>query len=219
MKKYLFMGGLVLSLSTGVYADNPFDIAKNMQKIEAEDSMLLDTLEEENVKKGDIKSDDFVVSKNVKEEEVAPAVIEEAEVVTEPEKEQEPKKQEIQEETTKVENVSVEIEKEPVSKPQEIKEPVQKVVKEEPKKEEVEQPAPKVEPKPVETQMPKVEPKPVATQEPKKETKKQEPVKIEDDKPKAPSVADINLTKEKEDAALRAKKELEEAIKEVDMED
>jgi hypothetical protein len=180
-----------------------------MQKIEAEDSMLLDTLEEENVKKGDIKSDDFVVSKNIKEEEVAPVVVQKVEAP----------KQETQEQTKKVENISVKIDKEPVSKPQEIKEPVQKVVKEEPKKEEVEQPAPKVEPKPVETQMPKVEPKPVATQEPKKETKKQEPVKIEDDKPKAPSVADINLTKEKEDAALRAKKELEEAIKEVDMED
>jgi hypothetical protein len=209
MKKYLFMGGLVLSLSTGVYADNPFDIAKNMQKIEAEDSMLLDTLEEENVKKGDIKSDDFVVSKNIKEEETAPVVVQKVEAP----------KQETQEQTKKVENISVKIDKEPVSKPQEIKEPVQKVVKEEPKKEDVEKPAPKVEPKPVETQMPKVEPKPVATQEPKKETKKQEPVKIEDDKPNTPSIADINLTKEKEDAALRAKKELEEAIKEVDMED
>ena len=210
MKKYLFMGGLVLSLSTGVYANNPFDIAKNMQKIEAEDSMLLDTLEEENVKKGDIKSDDFVVSKNVEEEETAPAPAKKVEPPKQ-EKKQEPKKQETQEQTKKVENISVKIDKEPVSKPQEIKEPVQKVVKEEPKKEEVEKPAPKVEPKPAETQMPKAEPK--------KEIKQQEPEKIEDDKPKAPSIADINLTKEKEDAALRAKKELEEAIKEVDMED
>jgi len=60
------MGGLVLSLGTGAYANNPFDIAKNMQKIEAEDTMLLDTLEEETTKKGDIKSDDFVVSKQDK---------------------------------------------------------------------------------------------------------------------------------------------------------
>jgi len=201
MKKYLFIGGLVLSLSTGVYANNPFDIAKNMQEIEAEDSMLLDTLEEENVKKGDIKSDDFVVNKNVKEVETAPVVVQKVEAP----------KQETQEQTKKVENIFVKIDKEPVSKPQETKEPVQKAVKEEPKKEEVEQPAPKVEPKSIETQMPKAEPQ--------KETKKQEPVKIEDDKPKVPSVADINLTKEKEDAALRAKKELEEAIKEVDMED
>lgn len=196
MKKYLFIGGLVLSLSTGVYANNPFDIAKNMQEIEAEDSMLLDTLEEENVKKGDIKSDDFVVNKNVKEVETAPVVVQKVEAP----------KQETQEQTKKVENIFVKIDKEPVSKPQETKEPVQKAVKEE-----VEQPAPKVEPKSIETQMPKAEPQ--------KETKKQEPVKIEDDKPKVPSVADINLTKEKEDAALRAKKELEEAIKEVDMED
>jgi hypothetical protein len=145
MKRYLFMGGLVLSLSTGAYANNPFDIAKNMQKIEAEDTMLLDTLEEETAKKGDIKSDDFVVSKHVKEEatpakedtlqDEAPVVVEE---VKEPVKEQKPKAVEPKE-SVKVEEVSVKIDKEPVAKPvtkpQEVLKPVKKVIKQEPKKE------------------------------------------------------------------------------------
>jgi len=226
MKKYLFMGGLVLSLSTGVYADNPFDIAKNMQKIEAEDTMLLDTLEEETTKKCDIKSDDFVVSKHVKEQKVEPTeetmpqdiepVVVEEEAV--PIKQEIPQKQinkTAPKETKKVENVSVKLDKEPVQ-PQEMqktkpKEIVQEPKQVEPQKAVVKKAPPKEEPKAVKAPMPK--------EEPKKVVKKQEPVKIEENKPKSPSIADINLTKEKEEAALRAKKALEEAIKEVDMED
>jgi len=51
----------------------------------------------------------------------------------------------------------------------------------------------------------------------KKETKKNSKPKIKSKV--VPSVADINITKEKEEAALRVQKELEEAIREVDMED
>jgi hypothetical protein len=211
MKRYLFMGGLVLSLGTGAYANNPFDIAKNMQKIEAEDTMLLDTLEEETTKKGDIKSDDFVVSKHVKEQQVEPTeetmpqdiepvVVEEEEAPIKQETPQKPINQTASKEIKKVENISVKIDKEPVQT-QEMQESKAKEVVQEQNQ--------------VEPQKAVVKKVPI----PKKVVKKQESLKIEDKKPKLSSIADINLTKEKEEATLRAKKELEEAIKEVDMED
>jgi len=248
MKRYLWIGGLVLAINA-YGGDNPFDLAKNMQKIEAEDTMLLDILEDESKahKKNDIKSDDFVVSK--------PKV-----------KKPEPKEEEIDVDTPTVEEKSMPVETKPQAK-EEVKtavEPkkedtkpvIEKKLEDIANKQEVQKPV--AEAKKVETV--KIDNEPVAQQPKKVEIKaeekaevkpKQEP-KIVTTKPSAEvqtkvdektkpvaktetkkatksidnkqtqevvSVVDINLTKEKEEMAKKVQQELEEAIKDVDRED
>jgi len=216
MKKYLLMGGLVFTLSA--YAStNPFDISKNMQKIEAEDTSLLDTLDEESSNKGDIKSDDFVVSKKVKEEEKA---TQEETVVEKPQVKETPKAVEtpkVEKEIKRVETPKVQTPTKTIPTPQEntkvesTKTDVQKV--EESVKKPVVDNTIKEEKS---IKKPQVETKTPVVQE-KKVVQKEE--KVQADETTAPSVADINLTQERLDAQLKAQKELEEAIKDVDRED
>ena len=160
MKRYLWIGGLVLAINA-YGGDNPFDLAKNMQKIEAEDTMLLDTLEDEAKahKKDDIKSDDFVVSK--------PKV-----------KKTEPKEEEIDVDTPTVEESNMPVETKPQAKEEvktavetkkeDTKPVIEKKLEDIANKQEVQKPvveAKKVEPKKVETV--KIDNEPVA-QQPKK---------------------------------------------------
>ena len=263
MKQYLLAGGVVLAFSSFVYANNPFDINKNMHQIDAEDSMLLEALEEDSQVVVDTNIDEFGVKQKDKlktekqihkkkiintiapleelEEETKPIdnqkpKIEPIKVAPKPKKEDnqkkqthtkqnEPKKivQEVQQVPQKVKdvipnkenNVSkkdnqvVEISTEPINKQLKPAEPPKKILK------------------PVVDESVSLKNSETVSKEPKAREVKQEIVKKEtkkNSKPKikskvVPSVADINITKEKEEAALRVQKELEEAIREVDMED
>jgi hypothetical protein len=218
MKRYLWIGGLVLSLNAYA-ANNPFDIAKNMQKIEAEDSLLLDTLEEESGHKNNLKSDDFTVHNQEVEEVKAeekkvdnpmPKDVEEKRANTEVTKAVEtPKVVNTQENKTqtpvqepkttastpKAEDIIVDIDapiKQDVQKPKVVETPKEK--------------------EDIQTEDESTTPKPSPVEE-----------NMDDDKQKddtlAPSVADINVTKEKIEAEKRAKQALQEAIQEVDRED
>ena len=238
MKRYLWVGGLVLAMNA-YSADNPFDLAKNMQKIEAEDTLLLDTLEDEakSIKKeNDIKTDDFVVSKpkpkqnEPKEQELDIGDTQEVEV----------KNQVVKTEPTAQETTTQEKKLEEIVKAQQPQETVKEVAPQESKNVEtvkidkepiVKQPIVKEK----EQQKPKVvQPK----ETPQKVVTKQEDVKKEQQvQPKVvqpkiettksvelqentkTSIVDINLTKEREELAKRLQQELEEAIKDVDRED
>jgi len=238
MKRYLWVGGLVLAMNA-YSADNPFDLAKNMQKIEAEDTLLLDTLEDEakSIKKeNDIKTDDFVVSKpkpkqnEPKEQELNIGDTQKVEV----------KNQVIKTEPTAQETTTQEKKLEEIVKAQQPQETVKEVAPQESKNVEtvkidkepiVKQPIVKEK----EQQKPKVvQPK----ETPQKVVTKQEDVKKEQQvQPKVvqpkiettksvelqentkTSIVDINLTKEREELAKRLQQELEEAIKDVDRED
>jgi len=230
MKRYLWVGGMVLAMN--VYgADNPFDLAKNMQKIEAEDTMLLDTLEDEiqSTNKDDIKSDDFVVSKpqirpdkDQKNKEVD-IDIKSSDIVAETTKPKVEPKKEIKPATAdnltvpskpKEDVVSTEVKTNdtPISNTKVVvKEKQEKSIQKVSKQDNTNIRNTEV------TKEDKVEPKAEPVEKPK-EVKRV--VKVTKNNPnQISSVADINLTKEKEEMALKVQKELEEAIKDVDRED
>jgi len=241
MKRYLWVGGLVLAMNA-YSADNPFDLAKNMQKIEAEDTMLLDILEDElkSQKKDDIKSDDFVVSKpKIRKEKLQEQEID----ITSQEEPKTEEKQVNKQIETKLEEISETQQQEPQEEIQEKvteekpttqavkidKTPVveeMKTTKEEPiETNQTSVATPKAN---IDVQKPQVEettviPAVVLETEPdvQVEPKKSEVVTkdIVQEPRKVSSVADINITKEKEEMALKVQRELEEAIKDVDRED
>jgi len=238
MIKYLLVGGLVLSIN--LYgSDNPFDLAKNMQQIEADDSFLLDTLEDDlklkpkkhrekkiEPKKVIKKVSDTPIKKKTEEVKVEENVVPDIDINNSK------KEDAIKSETYKKDEIVVEKNStkksksmEPVIQPEKhVSKEIVKIEKEiTPLKIEKE---PKVKPKVANRDKnlsitSKV--KPIVKNDTVKKDKKvvvqTKKVDLSSESKEALSVDDINITKEREEMALRVQKELAEAIKDVDRED
>jgi len=207
MKKHLLLGSIFLSLS--IHASNPFDIAQNMQKIESEDTLLLNTLEDE-FKSMPTKTKHKKTLK--KQHTTAPKKeIRKQQPVSTPPKELQTKQESIKEtnQVVKISSTPIEIPPKPKTEVQKVKVQKVKVQKVEVQKAKVQK---------IKLDMPKTIHKPIQETkidipvQPKKQITKQET------KP-AYSPLDINISKEQEEAKKKAQQELEQAIKEVDMED
>jgi hypothetical protein len=197
MKKYLFIGGLVLFFGSQVFANNPFDIAKKIQKIETKDTILINSLEEYNINQDNIKS-----NKNIHKEKTHHIK------VSMPQKKATAVKKDLdthvkQKSKNKIEDITVKIDKESDKVNTKVKKEVVKKV------------VPKVQHTTTKTQsfMNKIQ---SLVSKTKTVTK---PQISKSTQPKVLSVEDINITRDKLEAAMRAKRRLQEAIREVNQED